>query len=151
MQKCSVTGLWAGPGFGSDGADSMTTNSGGGPSGSSQGTGTRGAGAWFAFLLSVLLAFVLRFAIPAEFLLPVGLPVSLLYVGATGFLFPREPWRWALVVVISVTFISIVDMVIEGKEFTQFPLLIIVFVIFFALLAAAAYGGAMLRRVLWPR
>jgi hypothetical protein len=104
-----------------------------------------------AFLLSVILAFVLRFAVPAEFLLPIGLPISLLYVGAIGFLFPSEPWRWALVVVISVTVISVVDMVVEGKEFTQFPLLIIVFGIFFALLAAAAYGGAVLRRIFTKR
>ena len=99
----------------------------------------------------MLLAFVLRFAIPAELLLPVGLPVSLFYIGCIGFLFPRETWRWALVVVITVTLVSIVDMVVEDKEFTQFPLLIIVFGIFFALLAVAAYGGAMLRRDLWPR
>lgn len=113
--------------------------------------GIRGAGTWLAFLLSVILALVLRFVVPAEHLLRVGLPISILYVGTTSFLFPSEPWRWALIVVVSLTVISIFDMVVEGKEFTQFPLLVIPFGIFFVFLAAAAYGGAMLRRALTKR
>ena len=104
-----------------------------------------------AFFLSVILAFVLRFAVPADLPLRVSLSISLLYVGAISFFFPSKPWRWALVVVITITVISAVDMVVEGKEFTQFPLLVIVFGVFFVLLAAAAYGGAMLRRILTKR